>query len=81
MKQGKYTQEDLINAKTLIISSVDSISSEQDTQITYYYGQELSDTFATVEEYAQNIEKVTKQEVQNLANTVEINTIYFLKNE
>ena len=69
------------NAKTLIISSVDSIPSEQDTQITYYYGQELSDTFATVEEYAQNIEKVTKQEVQDLANTVEINTIYFLKNE
>lgn len=80
IKQGNFSEEDLENAKTLIVSSIDSIPSEQDTEITYYYGQELSDSFVTVEDYAKKIKEVTKKQVQNLAQTVKVNTIYFLKN-
>lgn len=80
LKQGNFSEEDLENAKTLIVSSIDSIPSEQDTEITYYYGQELSDSFVTVEDYAKKIKEVTKEQVQNLAQTVKVNTIYFLKN-
>lgn len=79
MKNGKFDETDIENAKNLIIESVKSIPSEQDTEITYYYGQELSDRFMTLEEYIEHIEKQSKEEIVDLANKVEINTIYFLR--
>lgn len=80
MKEGKFDEKDIENAKNLIIESVKSIPSEQDTEITYYYGQELSDTFMTLEEYMEKINTQSKEKVVNLANKVNINTIYFLRN-
>ncbi len=79
MKNGKFSEEDLENAKKLIIASIDSITEEQDTEITYYYGQELSDRFVTVEDYKKYISEVTSKQVTELANKIQINTIYFLK--
>ena len=79
MKNGEFTTEDIENAKKLIIASVKGISSEQDTEITYYYGQELSDSFTTIEEYIDKISKVSKDDLLELAKEVWINTIYFLR--
>lgn len=79
MENGEISEEDLENAKRLIVASVDAISEEQDTEITYYYGQELSDRFISIEDYKQNILNITKEQVVDLAKTIQINTIYFLK--
>lgn len=79
MEKGDFSEEDLNNAKRLIVSSVDAISEEQDTEITYYYGQELSDRFMSIEDYKKQILEVTKEQVVELAKQVQINTIYFLK--
>lgn len=81
MKQGKFTDEDLKDAKQLITSTIKSIPEEQDTQITYYYGKELSGNMETLEAYADNIQKVQREEVQKVAQNIKINTIYFLKDE
>lgn len=80
MKKGNFTQEDIKNAKNYIISSVDSIEEEQDTEITYYLGQELSASSYTPEEYKQKIKAVTKEQIEQIAKQVKINTIFFLKN-
>ena len=79
MKNEKFEEKDIENAKNLIIESVKSIPSEQDTEITYYYGQELSDKFKTIDEYIKNIQIQTKEQIVELANQVNINTIYFLR--
>lgn len=79
MKNGNFSEEDIQNAKELLLASIDSLTEEQDTEITYYYGQELADRFVTVEEYKKYIENVTKEHIVELAQTVVINTIYFLK--
>ena len=79
MQKGKISEEDVNNAKELITESIRGINAEQDTEITYYYGQELSDNFVPLEEYVEKINQVTKKEVQELANTIWINTIYFLR--
>lgn len=79
MKKGYFTEEDIDNAKKLITSSINGISSEQDTEITYYYGQELSDKFTSLEEYIEKINKVTKSELMQVSNEIWINTIYFLR--
>ena len=80
MKEGKFSEEDINNAKQLINSSIKSINSEQDTEITYYYGQELSEQFVSIEEYMKKIEEVSKNDIEHLANSTFIDTIYFLRN-
>ena len=59
---------------------VKSIPDEQDTGITYYLGQELSEYKMTFEEYEEEINKVSKEDIVEFAKKVNINTIYFLRN-
>ena len=80
MKNGKFTEEDLANAKKYMISGVQSAQDEQDSEITYYIGQELSGKLTTFEEYIEKINKVNLEDVKNVANKININTIYFLRN-
>ena len=79
MKKGNFDDADIENAKNLIIESIKSIPAEQDTEITYYYGQELSDTSTSMDEYISKIQKQSKEDIINLAQNVSINTIYFLR--
>lgn len=80
MQEGKFTDEDIENAKNIIISTVDGIPDSQDSEISYYFGQELAKEFVSIEEYMDNIKKVKKEEVEAISQKVKINTIYFLKN-
>ena len=50
MKNGVFTDEDMKNAKKGIISVIKSIDDEQDTQITYLFGHELTNITTTEEE-------------------------------
>ena len=80
MKNGVYTQEDLQNAKKYMISGINSVQDEQYSEITYYIGQEMSEKFTSFEEYINQIENVNMEDVQNVANSSNINTVYFLRN-
>lgn len=80
MKNGDFTDEEVENAKKTIISSIKTIDDEQDTSIIYYFGQEMSSNKKSVEDYIKRIEKISKEDVLKIANKVEINTIYFLRN-
>ncbi len=79
MKKGEFTEEDIENAKKGIIATIKTIDDEQDTGITYYFGQELSQSEVSIDEYMDKIQKVTKEDVIHIAQNVGINTIYFLK--
>jgi len=79
MKSGDFTDEDLENSKKGIISAIKGIEDEQDTEITYYFGQELSGNEVSIEQYIEEISQVSREDVINIANAVNINTIYFLK--
>lgn len=80
MKNGNFSDEEVEQAKQGIIALIRGIDDEQDTEITFLFGQELSKTKIDLNKYIENIEKVNKQGVLNVANKVSINTIYFLKN-
>ncbi len=80
MKDGNFTEEDIQNSKKGIIAAIKTFDDEQDTKITYYFGQELSGTNVSEEEYINKIENINKKDIVNIANKVQINTIYFLKN-
>lgn len=79
MKKGNFSEEDIKNAKKGIISTINLIDDEQDTAITYYFGQELSEHKIEPDEYKQKIEKIQKEDIVKIANSVSINTTYFLK--
>ena len=79
MKNGDFTEEDIENAKTIVEASVGSIPESQDSEITYYFSQELSDEFVSTEDYIKKINEVKKDEIVEIANKIQINTIYFLK--
>ncbi len=80
MANGEFSDEDIKNAKTNIISTIKFIPDEQDTEITYYFSQELANTNINSEEYEKKINNVTKEEIVEFAKLVKINTIYFLTN-
>ncbi len=80
MKKGNFTEEDINNSKKGIIATIKGIEDEQDTMITYCFGQELSQTEVTLEEYKDIIQGISKEQIVNIANRVDINTVYFLKN-
>lgn len=80
MKDGKFTDEDIDNAKKYIISAIKGVPEEQDTEITYYLGQEIAGTNCSLEEYKEKIEKVSKEQIQEIAKRLQISTIYFLRN-
>ena len=79
MKNGVFTDEDIENAKKGIISGIKAIDDEQDTEITYFFGQELTGSKTSLEEYIEKIQKVSKDDIIKVANSININTIYFLK--
>ena len=79
MKNGEFTEDEIQNVKKGIISTIDLIDDEQDTGITYYFGQELSTHKIGPNEYKEKVEKIQKEDIIKIANAVSINTIYFLK--
>lgn len=81
MKNGEFTKKDLEDAKQNIISAIKFIPDEQDTQITYYFGQVIAGSNVSFEEYIKRIESITKEQIVNLAKKININTIYFLTNK
>lgn len=80
MRNGNFTEEQIENEKKGILSQINTIDDEQDTEIIYFLGQELTNVYEGIEEYKENIRKVTKDQIQNVASKVKINTIFFLRN-
>lgn len=80
MKKGKFDEKDIENAKKYIVSGLRTTREEQDSEISYCFGQEISGEHTTFEEYEKQINKVTKKDIEDVANSIKINTIYFLRN-
>lgn len=81
MKKGEFSDEEIAQAKLNIISTIKLIPEEQDTELMYYFFQELSGYKMNYEEYINKINFVTKKDIIDLANKIQINTIYFLTNK
>lgn len=80
MKNGKFTEEDIENAKKYMVAGIKTVQDEQDSEITYYMGQELSGKLIYFEDYINKINDVTREQIDKIAKNININTIYFLKN-
>lgn len=81
MKKGEFTDKNIEEAKTNIISTINFIPEEQDTELMYYFSQELSGYEMSYEEYIEKINSIGREDIIDLANRIQVNTIYFLTNE
>lgn len=81
IKDGNFTEEDIENAKCYLISGIKSIEEEQDSEIVFYIGNEISKVDMSLKKYMEVIESVTKEQIVEFANLLEYNTIYFLSNK
>ncbi|MBQ3407924.1 MAG: insulinase family protein [Clostridia bacterium] len=78
IKNGDFSEDDINSAKQLILASYKSIKETQDGEINYYFSQELSDEFVSIEKNIQDIEAVNKEQIVEIADKIALNTIYFL---
>lgn len=78
---GKFTDEDIQNAKCYLIAGIKSIPEEQDSEIIFYIGAEISKTEESLDYYIDNIQKVTREDIIEFAKQIQYNTIYFLNNK
>ena len=78
MYNGDFSEGDIESAKQLIYASFKSIPDAQDSELTYYFAQELSEKFVSLDENIEKIKAVTKEQIIEIAKKVQINTIYFL---
>ena len=78
MEKSDFSDEDILDAKKIILSNIETISDEQDSEIIYFLGQELSGDNVSVKQYAEFIKQVNREEIVEFAKKIKINTIYFL---
>lgn len=81
MKQGNITDKEFRDAKQLIISSLKLIPEQQEDLIAFTYDQKIFGENQSIDEYISNISKVTKENVIEIAQKIDIDTIYFLYRE
>ena len=79
MKKGNISDEEMENSKSEIINSLNSCYDDQKQLQSYYMGNIIAGTNVSLEEYKENIMKVTKQQVIDVINKVETDTVYFLE--
>lgn len=80
IKNGEFSDEDIENAKTYLIAGIRNVEEEQDTEMVYYIGQEISKTNLSLEEYIEKVKSITRENILDIASSIKINTIYFLRN-
>ena len=80
MKKGIFTQEDIDISKKSIKTSMESIKDNIFLISEFFFSRELSKDDRTLEEVLNDIERVTKEEIIEASNKINLDTIYFLRN-
>lgn len=78
MKKGNFTEEEIESAKLDIENSYKEISDYGEALSEYYSFLDRVGISESPDEVVQKVKKITKEQVINAANTVNLDTVYFL---
>ncbi len=81
MNEGKFTNEDISNAKSSLINSIRSLTDSPGALADLCYTQTIGSQNIDIEEMIQKITKVSKDEIIKSGENIKLDTVYFLKNE
>ena len=78
MENGKFTEEDIDNAKTNYITMLEELKENPFQIISSYYSTEMFN-YDTIEEREKNILSVNYEQIKGIASKIYMDTIYLLK--
>ena len=78
IKNGNITEKEMKDAKQFINSGLNLINESSENMIEYDFDKELYSEEKDIEKYRAKIEKITKNDIEEIEKQITINTIYFL---
>ena len=79
LQEGKFSDEDLKIAKRTLRTSSESIVDSAGLISEFYFGNFITNENRTLEELLDEMDNVSKEEVIEAINTLNLDTIYFMK--
>ena len=80
MKNGDFSDSDIAEAKLSLENSYKECCDDADKMVSVHLARILlGDTDFSIEETISKINAVTKDEITEMANSVKLDTVYFLK--
>lgn len=79
IQSGDWEDWELEGARTTMLSALSSLGDSQGSLENYYLGQAATDRNESPEELARMLQAVTPERIRAAAETVAVDTIYFLK--
>lgn len=79
IRNGKISEHEFTSSISAIVNTLNSYYDDQRAMAMYYLSEKVKDSDISLEEYIENIKKVTPQEVAEVAKKLQLDTVYFLK--
>ena len=79
MQDGCFDQDDIDTAKLMIKNSMKKTNDEPLSQVAVQYNRDITGKKETNEQYLEKIENVTYQDIVDVCQNVELDTIFLLK--
>lgn len=80
MNEGNFSEEDVINAKTFLVNLFRTYTDDETTMVSLSMGQFLLGMEDSIEGMIAKIQKVTKDEIIQIAHQMELKLEYYLGN-
>lgn len=80
LKAGNISDEELLNSKSAIISSLKSVKDSIGGASDFYFSQSMGATNSSIEQIIEMIEKITAKDIVDAVKDIELDTVYFLSN-
>ncbi len=79
MKKGDFSDDEILSAKKYLSTSLSSANDSMGAIENFYMGQILIDNDESIEDLISKVQEVDRDAIIKAANTVQEDTIYFLK--
>jgi predicted Zn-dependent peptidase len=79
MQDGCFDQDDIDTAKLMIKNSMKKTNDEPLSQVAVQYNRDITEKKETNEQYLEKIENVTYQDIVDVCQNIELDTIFLLK--
>ena len=79
MQDGCFDQDDIDTAKLMIKNSMKKTNDEPLSQVAVQYNRDITGKKETNEQYLEKIENVTYQDIVDVCQNIELDTIFLLK--
>ncbi len=79
LKNGEFTDDELAATKLYMINSVRSVNDSPNQIINWYFSSWCTGSMISPEEYAEQINAVTREQVTAALNSFELDTVYVME--